>query len=715
MFKKTFLITSVLFFTTIPGSACAQGILDFTRVMENSSYEEWEESFKAAKHIYKDFCVDSVEEFIKITEYYNEFISDGKIVHSFRTIDSEDIYCIDVYSQNSIRANGLDPSDLTFAPQSIPDEFEEKIDNPDTQLKTIDFGLDGSLDENGNARQCPKGSFPKLIPKLENLYKFKYLENLFKKYPVDDSQCNFSSDSKASLSASANSSEHVYAHAYQRVNHRGLRAEFNLWSPDVQGERDFSLSQLWVSRGDRDSNELQTVETGWQEYEYLYGDKKSRLFVYYTPDSYSTGCYNLLCEAFVQVDSSIVVGGSFSIYSTIGGDQYSVELMFMRDESPPHHWWLKVYDAWVGYYPNTLFNSQGIADHSDLADLGGEIFYYPDGEDFTSTDMGSGRFPHEGFKYAAYIKGIKYVDMDFQYRDPDKLAERTTYPNYYDIDLWSSEDENWGSYFYFGEPGKVTGQTSTSTTIIPTTSVLPSTTTSVEPPPTTTPPTPTTTPPPPSKTTTTTMIPTTTTTIGISIKDHALTKEPSVIDTSPQGGADCESPSRDYSFSTNDEAACSWVMIDGILSGDKIKWEWYSPDAELYFDSSFIFEFDGTGCSWHCIYIHDWPPVDKLGDWQADVYYNGTKQFTEHFTISGAGSPPPTTCPTEQIYGEHSEETQLLRYIRDNVLIQTPEGQEIIRLYYQWSPSIVQAMEEDEEFKEEVKEMVDGVLELIGE
>jgi hypothetical protein len=48
------------------------------------------------------------------------------------------------------------------------------------------------------------------------------------------------------------------------------------------------------------------------------------------------------------------------------------------------------------------------------------------------------------------------------------------------------------------------------------------------------------------------------------------------------------------------------------------------------------------------------------------------------------------------------------------VLARTPEGRELIRLYYQWSPAIVKGMEEDEEFKEEVREMVDGILELIG-
>ena len=47
------------------------------------------------------------------------------------------------------------------------------------------------------------------------------------------------------------------------------------------------------------------------------------------------------------------------------------------------------------------------------------------------------------------------------------------------------------------------------------------------------------------------------------------------------------------------------------------------------------------------------------------------------------------------------------------MLSQTPVGQEIIELYYQWSPAIVKAMEEDEGFKQEVKELIDGVLLLI--
>ena len=49
------------------------------------------------------------------------------------------------------------------------------------------------------------------------------------------------------------------------------------------------------------------------------------------------------------------------------------------------------------------------------------------------------------------------------------------------------------------------------------------------------------------------------------------------------------------------------------------------------------------------------------------------------------------------------------------MLNKTPEGQELTRLYYEWSSSIVEAMKEDEKFKEEIEEMIDGVLMLIAE
>ena len=70
-------------------------------------------------------------------------------------------------------------------------------------------------------------------------------------------------------------------------------------------------------------------------------------------------------------------------------------------------------------------------------------------------------------------------------------------------------------------------------------------------------------------------------------------------------------------------------------------------------------------------------------------------------------------CVVVFMYGDDSEKSELLRHFRDNTLAQTPEGQELIKLYYEYSPVVVRAMELDKEFKEEVKGMIDEILPLI--
>jgi hypothetical protein len=46
-------------------------------------------------------------------------------------------------------------------------------------------------------------------------------------------------------------------------------------------------------------------------------------------------------------------------------------------------------------------------------------------------------------------------------------------------------------------------------------------------------------------------------------------------------------------------------------------------------------------------------------------------------------------------------------------LNKTPEGQEMIRLYYDLSPLVVKVMKEDSEFKEGVKGVIDAILYLM--
>ncbi|MCK5513548.1 MAG: hypothetical protein KAJ00_03535, partial [Deltaproteobacteria bacterium] len=134
-------------------------------------------------------------------------------------------------------------------------------------------------------------------------------------------------------------------------------------------------------------------------------------------------------------------------------------------------------------------------------------------------------------------------------------------------------------------------------------------------------------------------------------------------------------------------------------------------------DVTITIPYDGVllgGQSAAAVYIYnhlseDWDPIEIESVDSSNRLVTFKTQVLGLFQVAGG------LCPTEQIYGQDSEEVETLRHFRDNVLSKTPTGQEIIRLYYEWSPAIVEAMEEDEEFKEGIEEMIDGVLMLIAE
>jgi hypothetical protein len=103
-----------------------------------------------------------------------------------------------------------------------------------------------------------------------------------------------------------------------------------------------------------------------------------------------------------------------------------------------------------------------------------------------------------------------------------------------------------------------------------------------------------------------------------------------------------------------------------------------------------------------------------------DVYYENYTRCVRTADSSGTTTTPTTTtstagttCPTEEMYGNAAPETQLLRHFRDTVLSATPEGQQLIKLYYTWSPFLLQAMREDAAFKEQLKETVNKILQVI--
>ena len=71
---------------------------------------------------------------------------------------------------------------------------------------------------------------------------------------------------------------------------------------------------------------------------------------------------------------------------------------------------------------------------------------------------------------------------------------------------------------------------------------------------------------------------------------------------------------------------------------------------------------------------------------------------------------PSGPCAAEAIYGENAEETELLREYRDNVLSKTSEGQELIKTYYKFSPTVTKLLEQRPLLKNRAKAFIDSML-----
>ncbi|EFH56267.1 hypothetical protein ARALYDRAFT_903665 [Arabidopsis lyrata subsp. lyrata] len=126
--------------------------------------------------------------------------------------------------------------------------------------------------------------------------------------------------------------EHAVALARGIPKVYGTKAVINIWEPVVEDKKiEMSISQIWITSGDFDTNDLNSIEVGWQVDPIVYKDNKPRLFVYWTSDAYrTTGGYNLRKPGFIQTSSEIVLGGSISPVSSFGGSQFEITILVWK-------------------------------------------------------------------------------------------------------------------------------------------------------------------------------------------------------------------------------------------------------------------------------------------------------------------------------------------------------------------------------------------------
>ena len=145
----------------------------------------------------------------------------------------------------------------------------------------------------------------------------------------------------------------------------------------------------------------------------------------------------------------------------------------------------------------------------------------------------------------------------------------------------------------------------------------------------------------------------------------------------------------------------------------------------LIFMSSFVFPTASFAC-WgtgtykiECCFVcceTDTDCANYLADPEGGAYncrFNWYCIFDPRYCSEDVCSDPDAGCPLIRALNNDEKKIYTLRRFRDEVLSKTPVCREYIRLYYEWSPFIVQAMEEDEEFKQEVRELIEKLLPMI--
>lgn len=366
--------------------------------------------------------VQNQQAFAAMQAYILNMYVGVKEVSSF-TLDGQYYDCITVSSQPSVRLLHIkqiaQPPPVSVQPVS------------DSSVRISESPLTlGLKDQFGNSISCENGTIPMQRITLENMVQFPTLRDFLSKGPEGPG-----------------SSGHRHAAAYQNVANHGGDSILNLWNPSGY----FSLSQQWYAGGS--GTGTQTVEGGWIHDPGKWGSK-SVLFIYWTADDYqSTGCYNLLCGAFVETNHTWSFGAPFSVYSTYGGTQYSIKMSWSFFEG---NWWLFLPISGtlqpIGYYRGSIYKSGPLSQGaSGLIVFGGEAFSptppWP--------QMGSGKFASAGWQQAAFQKNVAYIPSNSNgtLAVAATLSPFESNPSCYTVKITPYSGSAWGTYFYFGGPG----------------------------------------------------------------------------------------------------------------------------------------------------------------------------------------------------------------------------------------------------------------------
>ncbi|CAB79294.1 putative protein [Arabidopsis thaliana] len=347
-------------------------------------------------------------------------------VKSFQTEHGYIFDCIDIQKQLAFDHPLLKNHSIKLKPTTIPKWTKDN--NASHKTSSLPFRQDDI--------SCPVGTVIVKRIILEDLIRAQRLQSLRFNYPGQVS----AKDKKIDLTG------HHFATISYKDDHYGAKGNINVWNPNVSPDQ-FSLAAMAVSG----NKGFQSISAGWIVR--LNQNNQSHLFTYWTADGNNkTHCYNTLRPGFVHVSTKYAIGMLAQPVSIYDGQQYQLEVSIYQDHVT-RDWWFVLNNEPIGYWPKSLFTRQGLADGASAVFWGGEVYSSVKEK---SPSMGSGHFPQEGFKKAAYVNGLKIItDITKEVSSPLASALKTfaSSPNCYNVQKILGVGEFWSRAILFGGPG----------------------------------------------------------------------------------------------------------------------------------------------------------------------------------------------------------------------------------------------------------------------
>ncbi|KAM6576083.1 hypothetical protein CsatB_027920 [Cannabis sativa] len=195
-------------------------------------------------------------------------------------------------------------------------------------------------------------------------------------------------------------------------------------------------------------NGLDIIQAGWGVNPSVYGDNKTRIFIYFQAGQLS--CFNTVCPGFVLVDPQPLI--DMYLRETHPGDipTWEIPIKIYRDQITGN-WWLEMGKdlTQTGYWPSSIF-SGGLKDLATYVEWGGET-YSPLGQ--IGPPMGSGLFLKGNSHYDAYCRVMTTIDEAYNQVDVKNTEISSIDIDFYLVRDWGFVNDDFRRSMTYGGPG----------------------------------------------------------------------------------------------------------------------------------------------------------------------------------------------------------------------------------------------------------------------